>query len=169
MKKYVTNPLIWSMAWVIGLTALDLYQKQWAITHLSHGEALPILPPLPHLAQWRLTYNTGGPWSMLHQVPFALLLSGLLTTMGMLWFWAKTYKQKPKILWPFILIFSGAVGNLYNRISLGAVVDSIELLFIQYPIFNLADIYICTGLSLWLLSRLTPSSPTQPTSQQASS
>ena len=49
-----------------------------------------------------------------------------------------------------ILIFSGAISNIIDRLRFGCVVDYIDLKF--FPVFNLADIYITIGVLLILLS-----------------
>lgn len=45
----------------------------------------------------------------------------------------------------FVLILSGALGNLIDRIFRGYVVDFFEFTFISYPVFNIADIYVVIG------------------------
>jgi signal peptidase II len=45
---------------------------------------------------------------------------------------------------PLILIFSGAISNLIDRLYFGCVIDFINLKV--WPIFNLADIFICVGV-----------------------
>jgi len=56
----------------------------------------------------------------------------------------KTYSQKIFLL----LIFSGAVSNMIDRVRFGCVVDYIDLKF--WPVFNLADVYITIGIILLL-------------------
>jgi signal peptidase II len=57
---------------------------------------------------------------------------------------------KLKILnFPLILIFSGALSNLFDRISYDCVIDFIDLKI--WPIFNLADIFICVGVFFLIL------------------
>jgi len=63
------------------------------------------------------------------------------------------FKTKPYIQKFFIiLIFSGAVSNMIDRIRLGCVVDYIDLKF--WPAFNLADVYIIVGI-IFLLFNLS--------------
>ena len=49
----------------------------------------------------------------------------------------------------FILIFAGGIGNLIDRIMNGFVVDYFEFLFMDFAVFNVADIYVCTGIGLY--------------------
>ena len=46
------------------------------------------------------------------------------------------------------LLTAGAVGNLIDRIFRGYVVDMIEVTFINYPVFNVADCFVVTGALL---------------------
>lgn len=48
--------------------------------------------------------------------------------------------------WPFALIMAGSVGNLFDRIYQGSVTDFIRIPY--WPAFNLADIFIVTGVAL---------------------
>lgn len=71
----------------------------------------------------------------------------------------KTYSQKIFLL----LIFSGAVSNMIDRIRLGCVVDYIDLKF--WPVFNLADVYITVGVIL-ILALLLKSQGQNPNDKQ---
>lgn len=51
-----------------------------------------------------------------------------------------------------ILICSGALGNLIDRLINGYVVDFLELSFINFPVFNFADVYLTIGVALLILS-----------------
>lgn len=158
-KHYITTPNrhsvsrsnIISLLLVTVLASVDLLQKQWALAHLNQGQTLPFIPKL---LQWRLTYNTGGPWSVFADSPAIVLGVGLCTILLLVYFWWHEQKYRPGIYWHYVLITAGAIGNLWNRVSLGAVIDSIELIPIHYPVFNIADVLICGGIILWLVTRL---------------
>ena len=49
------------------------------------------------------------------------------------------------------LVISGAVGNLTDRIIKGFVVDFIEVKFIDFPVFNIADIAVCVGAAMLII------------------
>ena len=50
------------------------------------------------------------------------------------------------------LVVGGGVGNLIDRIRTGVVVDYLNCLFINFPVFNFADVCICVGVGLLVLS-----------------
>lgn len=53
----------------------------------------------------------------------------------------------------------GGVGNLIDRIRTGVVVDYLNCLFINFPVFNFADVCICVGVGLLVLSLLLGYAP----------
>ncbi len=69
------------------------------------------------------------------------------------WLFLKPDMQKTQRvgLW---LLAGGALGNLYDRLVYGAVIDFIELTFVRFAVFNLADICICVGAGLTILGML---------------
>ena len=53
--------------------------------------------------------------------------------------------------WGLALVLAGAIGNLFDRIAYGYVIDMIEVTFIEYPVFNLADNMVVIGTALFAL------------------
>lgn len=51
----------------------------------------------------------------------------------------------------YVLIFSGAVGNFIDRLRLGYVIDMFKFEFIDFPIFNVADICLTLGVAIMIL------------------
>ena len=48
-----------------------------------------------------------------------------------------------------LLIFSGGIGNLIDRVAQGYVIDYFEFLFMDFAVFNMADVYVCLGVGLY--------------------
>ena len=61
-------------------------------------------------------------------------------------FYLITNKDKIISFWPYTFILSGAVGNLIDRVVRGFVIDFIDVCFLKFPIFNIADIFVTIGL-----------------------
>ena len=57
-----------------------------------------------------------------------------------------------RIVW--MLVLGGGLGNLIDRVRTGVVVDYLNFQFIDFPVFNFADICVCTGVGLLVLSLL---------------
>ena len=94
------------------------------------------------------TYNTGGAWSVFsnHTVILTIVSAIFLSIIMLFYFLYKD--KKPLFTVSCALIVSGALGNLIDRIFLGYVRDFIKLDFINFPIFNFADMCICVGVIL---------------------
>uniref|UniRef100_UPI003FED3F60 signal peptidase II n=1 Tax=Gemmiger qucibialis TaxID=2997294 RepID=UPI003FED3F60 len=69
----------------------------------------------------------------------------------------------------WILVVGGGVGNLIDRIRTGVVVDYLNCLFINFPVFNFADVCICVGVGLLVLSLLLDMRREQKAKQQKGS
>lgn len=94
------------------------------------------------------SHNTGAAWSILSQHTWVLILISILFIAIILvanWFFkSKSYFYAVSLG----LIVGGALCNLYDRIAYGYVRDFISLDFINFPIFNIADIAITIGAIL---------------------
>lgn len=92
--------------------------------------------------------NTGISFSMLNSKMTLIIIITTIILICLLYVLIKT----PKTLYymPFSItlsvIVAGAIGNLYDRIFRGYVIDFIMLEFINFPVFNFADICVCVGL-----------------------
>ena len=151
-KKKAVAFLI-SLAAVLGLTFLDVWTKQLAVVHLKNQEDIVLIP---HVLVLHYLENTGAAFGIL-QGKFVVfyLLTGVIC-LGIVWYlWHLPFVKKS--LWPavsLLLLLAGALGNLKDRISLHYVVDFIYVSLIDFPVFNVADIYVTVGvflLMLWML------------------
>ena len=102
---------------------------------------------IPGLIRLTGTRNTGAAFSLFSDSAWVLPLVTALLTLAVLIY---IFKSRPKGLMGAALavLLGGAAGNLIDRLSLGYVIDFIELSFIRFPIFNLADIAIVSGCLL---------------------
>ena len=102
---------------------------------------------IPGLIRLTGARNTGAAFSLLSGSAWILPLVTALLTLAILIYIIKT---RPKGLMGAALavLLGGAAGNLIDRLSLGYVIDFIELSFIRFPIFNLADIAVVSGCLL---------------------
>lgn len=79
--------------------------------------------------------------------PAIFYLAWILIVVVLIYLFLKTKYVSQKIF--LVLIFSGAISNMIDRLRLGCVVDHIDLKF--WPIFNLADVYITIGIILLIV------------------
>ena len=127
---------------------LDQAVKYWARTVLQPVGSMPFIP---HLLQLRYVLNTGAAFSMLEgKQLFLTLFTGLvLAGIGGYLILDPPKKRLEYLAW--VLILAGGVGNLIDRAARGAVVDLFDTLFIEFAVFNVADICITVGFALLLL------------------
>ncbi|MCX5807390.1 MAG: signal peptidase II [Proteobacteria bacterium] len=98
--------------------------------------------------------NYGGAFSLLSQHAYAKYIFTVipLLIIGLLIFVIVTYKTQFFKRLSLTCILSGAIGNIYDRISYGYVVDFLDVYYKDYhwPAFNVADISISFGICLWI-------------------
>lgn len=128
---------------VVIATVLDQLSKLWVVNNIPlHGE-IPVLSGIFHLTY---AQNTGAAWSVLSGMQWLFLLIFLAFTLGIIWEFSK--KRWPFTTfdrWCIAVVYAGGLGNIIDRIRLGYVVDMIEVEFINFPVFNLADCCITCG------------------------
>ena len=132
--------------WIAGaVLILDQVTKALARTMT---EAITLLPGILDL---RLCHNTGMAFSLLSGMPWMLgVLSVVLVIIG--WRILRRYRLGPLSGTAAMLMLGGALGNAIDRILLGSVTDMVEVLFVQFAVFNVADIALTIGCTLLALS-----------------
>ena len=130
------------------LLALDLWLKSWAAANLQGMDGRVLLPGFLGLTYTR---NTGAAFGLLANFEWGrwvLTAVKVILMGGLLWYYNRIPLEKRHwfIRVPIILILAGGIGNLYDRIAFGYVRDMLEFLFINFPIFNLADVFVTTGV-----------------------
>lgn len=101
------------------------------------------------------TQNTGGAFSILNKHTGLLIIFGIVILVALIVYTFKKITMKTK--WEMLivgLLSAGVLGNLIERIKFGHVIDYIHLNFINFPIFNIFDIYITTAALLVIVSTL---------------
>lgn len=142
----------WAMMVVLLVMMLDQGSKYWALGHLTDEYPHPLFSFL----DLRLALNHGVAFSLFYskgiQSPWILIsLTGFLS-LWVLYLLIQAIDVGHRIAYAFIL--GGALANMLDRLRLGAVVDFIDAHIATYhwPIFNLADSFICLGAFLLILS-----------------
>ena len=97
--------------------------------------------------------NTGAAFGMMQGGNLILVVITLLVVGYILKSWKELCAYGPAVKWGLVLILGGALGNLYDRITLGFVVDFIDLRV--WPVFNVADSFITVGGVLLAYALLT--------------
>lgn len=101
-----------------------------------------------------LTYitNDGAAWGMLDNHRWVFMLTSTVAILAMGAYLYLGFSQNKLYDISLAVIISGGIGNMIDRVALGEVVDMIELLFIDFPVFNVADSLVCVGAGLLILA-----------------
>ena len=91
--------------------------------------------------------NRGITFGLFQGINFPVVIIGVVLIIGLLYFRYKNVSLKIDIITAFLV--GGALGNIYDRLRLGYVRD-----FIQWPTFNLADVFICVGVAFFIIDSL---------------
>lgn len=145
MKLYI------SLGIAFFVLALDLVSKYWIESTLQFGEQIPVTS----FFNLVLTYNPGAAFSFLSEQSGwqRWFLSGIASIAAIvIIFLLNKYQLEKLFCWALSLILGGAIGNLYDRIMLGHVVDFLDFYVGTYhwPAFNIADSAIFVGTALMI-------------------
>ncbi len=130
------------------ITAADQLLKYLVLNNISSSDTIALIP---HIVQLVYVKNTGAAFSLLSGKTYVLSLVSLAVCIFIVGYLIKKKPQNRLFLVSLGMILGGAVGNLIDRALRNFVVDYIELCFIQFPVFNLADIAITCGAVLLMI------------------
>ena len=132
------------------LVAADQGIKAWATAQLMPVGVMAVLPGIVEL---RYILNDGMAFSMLAGKQGILIGVTSLMLIGVLvWLVRGDMPLLERLSWTLVL--GGGIGNLIDRVLNGVVVDYINVLFMHFAVFNFADICVCCGVGLLILSIL---------------
>jgi signal peptidase II len=146
MVKKQRSALRW--VWLsLGVVLLDQLSKYLAVKHLVLNAPLAVFPGF----NLTLVYNTGAAFSLLRDAGgwqrwLFVALAVAIAVFILIWLWRLPVRRN----WlgcALALVLGGALGNLWDRVSLGYVIDFIDLYYAHWhwPAFNLADSAITAG------------------------
>lgn len=140
--------VIINLVCVAALVGADQLIKLWAVRALAPVGAMPLIP---HLVELRFVLNQGMAFSLLSGKQLFLIVatSAALLLVAYELFFRSRGKLLQRIA--FILVLGGGIGNLIDRVLNGEVVDYINLIFMNFAVFNFADICVCVGVAMWVL------------------
>ena len=141
---------LWLTALVVGV---DQWSKALAVRHLRFAEPHELLPGF----SLTLVHNTGAAFSLLRdaggwQRYFFIALAAGAAAAILLWILRLSPRQR-RLAAALALILGGALGNLWDRLTLGYVIDFFHLYYGRWhwPVFNVADSAITAGAGLVIL------------------
>ncbi len=153
MARFGKLPWVWISVLVI---IIDQTTKYWTLNYLPAQQMVEVIT---NYFAWYHTYNYGAAWSFLadHSGWQKWLFAGIAFIVSVVLVIWLTRLKTSKETWLAIalaLILGGALGNLYDRVVLGYVVDFILVHWhtdYYFPAFNIADIAITVGAAMLII------------------
>lgn len=144
--------LVW-----LWLTLVMLIADQ--VTKIMISKQMKLYESIELIPVFKITYvhNYGAAFSFLTDAGgwqrwfFSIIA---ITISGLLIWWLKKLPASNKLLGSaYALVLAGALGNLYDRLAYGYVVDFLHVFYKtwNFPVFNIADSAICVGAGLLLI------------------
>lgn len=127
---------------VVALVALDQLVKYLVVQNIPLGTHVPFLPYILDLTYVK---NTGAAFSLFAQHTWILTLISLVMSVVLALALVKKFFRHPLGRVCLSLVLAGAVGNLIDRAFQGYVVDMFNVLFMDFAVFNVADICLVVG------------------------
>ena len=140
----------------LAIALLDQFSKWLATTYLIYQQPVSLLS----FFNLTLAHNTGAAFSFLGDAGGWQRWFFIGITVAIIFFLLRTlFKLSPTeklTAFAIALVLGGAIGNLYDRVVLGYVIDFFDFHINDwhYPIFIVADSAICIGVSIWLIVSL---------------
>lgn len=147
----IANLALWAMASCL-LVLFDQYTKHLAVLHLKGKNPFVLWEGVFELFY---SENRGAAFGMLQGRQLFFFIIGILVLAAAVYvMWRLPSWKNFHYRWLslcVILITSGAVGNMVDRINQQYVVDFLYFKLIDFPIFNVADIYVTTATAVLIL------------------
>lgn len=149
MKKLKPIYYIIYTAVIIGGIVLDQLSKLLAVKLLAPIGSVPLWEGVLHL-----TYveNRGAAFGMLAEHRWVFMSISTIAIIAIAIYLYSGRNTSKLYTSALMLIVSGGIGNMIDRIALGYVVDFIDFALIDFAVFNIADSLVCIGAGLLVLA-----------------
>ena len=132
------------------VVAADQFTKYLTLANIALYEHVPFIP---NFLGFTYVQNTGAAFSSFEGQQWLFLVIFAALTVGILWEYFKSPMPFTKFdRWCIAAIYAGGLGNMIDRVRYGYVVDMIQTLFMNFPVFNVADCFITCGCFALLIS-----------------
>ena len=133
---------------ILLLIILDQAVKGYVVKEIPLGGMRRFIPKVVSLTYLK---NSGAAFSMLENQQWFFTIITLIAMGAAIVYLYRHIKGSIWLLLGLTLIISGGIGNFIDRLRQGFVVDMFHLDFMNFAIFNVADIYLTIGVGLLLI------------------
>ncbi|MCI8791382.1 MAG: signal peptidase II [Eubacterium sp.] len=150
-KKFLVTNLAFSTIFILFLL-LDRITKKWAAVTLPKGD----IDIIPDILTLHYLENRGAAWGIFQNAFWLFFIITIVVVGVMVYFYARIpfTRRYWYLRFTIILLSSGAIGNFIDRACWHYVVDFIYVEAINFPVFNVADCYVCIAAALLIHSFL---------------
>lgn len=142
-------PFLYFCLFAAGIVAADQITKILVVQNIPLYSNVEAIDGLFHLTY---VQNTGAAWSMMQGMRWVFVaLFVALTVLVLVEYFKKPLPFTTFERWCIAAIYGGGLGNMIDRLRLGFVVDMIEVDFMNFPVFNVADCFITCGCILLIV------------------
>lgn len=155
----IQRRLFKGLALSVFVITLDQLTKSYAVQVLVYRQPFPVFSGL----NFTLMHNTGAAFSFLNQVGswFFITLASAVSIFITLWMTGLP-ENKRWLFFALAFVLGGALGNLWDRVTLGYVIDFIDVslaflpwrIFNPWPAFNIADSAIFIGAIMLIIDAI---------------
>lgn len=130
------------------IIALDQISKFLTTYYFDLGEVKSIIP---NVLSFTYIQNEGAAFGILQGARVFFIIITIVVFLCAIYYIVKMHPQSLLEKWALCFISGGAIGNFIDRAAFGYVRDFILLDFIDFPVFNIADCFVCIGAGLYIL------------------
>jgi signal peptidase II len=136
--------------WILVTIVIDQWVKYYVRTSMEIGESVPLIEHVVNLTSHR---NYGAAFGILQGQTWFFLMTTVIVLVAVFYYRRRgEFQGRPLLETGVALLAGGAIGNAIDRAVFGNVTDFFDLQFMNYAIFNVADVAINVGVGLMLLS-----------------
>lgn len=141
---------VYGILGVLLLTAADQITKFLAVKYLKDTSGVVLLPGVFELVYLE---NRGAAWGMMYGMQWILLTLTAVTLIAVIFLYIKApIGRRYRAMRILCVVFTaGTIGNALDRLMHGFVIDFFYISLIDFPVFNVADCFICISIALFLL------------------
>lgn len=150
-KNVIRKKIIWGIFASAILIALDQVTKFLAVKYLKNQPAVALWK---NVFELQYLENRGAAFGILQGKKAFFVIATVLVLILLVYIYLKKIPEEPKFRYLNIIAivyFSGAIGNFIDRIAQNYVVDFFYFKLIDFPIFNVADIYVVVATVLLII------------------
>ena len=134
---------LYYVIFTVAVVGIDQFTKYLTLANIPLYTDVPFIPGF---LGFTYVQNFGAAFSSFQGQQWLFLVIFAALTVGIVWEYFKSPMPFTKFeRWCIAAVYAGGLGNMIDRVRFGYVVDMIETLFMDFPVFNVADCFITCG------------------------